>query len=401
MQNGSTSPLRQEGQEKSLFLFVVVVGYIITFLLAANGGIHYSIWQLFLGILFGVIYLVMTFFDAEILGRFSPKTRVFLYFLIELMMVLGIGWTLGPGGNWLIGLPLVAVAVAWLPPSLRWYVYLGLLAAIVVPILHYSTWDTALMNAFVISTAIFFVAALTQVRINEQQARTRAEELAAQLETANRRLAAYASQIEELAAAQERNRLAREIHDNLGHYLTVVSVQIESAKATFHSDPARALDSLVKAQDLVKKGLASVRASVSALRVSPVENRSLRDAILSLVEETQAAGIPIELKLLGTPKTVDEKTALALYRTVQEGLTNIRKHANATSADIELDFTQAEWIRLLIRDDGEGATDTSGGFGLIGIRERVHSLGGNLNIQSQPGQGFCLEVTLPLVEGGL
>ncbi len=401
MENRSTQSLLQEGQEKSLFLFVVVVGYIITFLLAANGEMHYTVSQLFLGILFGVIYLILTFFDAEILGRFSPNTRIFLYFLIQLMMVLGIGWTLGPGGNWLIGLPLVAVAVAWLSPPLRWYVYLGLLAAIILPILHYSTWDIALMNAFVISTAIFFVAALTQVRINEQKARTQAEGLTAQLETANRRLAAYASQVEELAAAQERNRLAREIHDNLGHYLTIVSVQIEAAKATFHSDPGRALDSLIKAQDLVKKGLAGVREFVSALRVSPVENRSLRDAILSLVEETQVSGIRIELRLLGTPRKVDEKTALALYRTVQEGLTNIRKHANATSADIELDFTQAEWIRLLIRDEGEGAADTSGGFGLIGIRERVQLLGGKLNIQTQPGHGFCLEVILPLGEGGL
>ncbi len=353
MQDSTTQSLLQEGQEKSLFLFVVVVGYIITFLLASNGGTHYTASQLFLGILFGVIYLILTFFDAEILGRFPHNTRVFLYFLIQLTMVLGIGWTLGPGGNWLIGLPLVAVAVAWLSPPLRWYVYLGLLAAIVLPILHYSTWDIALMNAFVISTAIFFVAALTQVRINEQQARSRAEGLAAQLETANQQLAAYASQVEELAAAQERNRLAREIHDNLGHYLTIVSVQIEAAKTTFHSDPVRALNALVKAQDLVKKGLASVREFVSALRVSPVENRSLRDAILSLVEETQASGIRIDLKLLGMPKTVDEKTALALYRTVQEGLTNIRKHANATSADIELDFTQPDWIRLLIRDDGK------------------------------------------------
>src|SRR5512139_2180605 len=178
MQNGSNQSLLQEGQEKPLFLFVVVVGYIITFLLAANGGTHYTASQLFLGILFGVIYLILTFFDTEILGHFPHNTRVFLYFLIQLTMVLGIGWTLGPGGNWLIGLPLVAVAVYWLPPRKRWFVYLGLLFTIVLPILHYSTWDTALMNAFVISAAIFFVAALTQTRMNEQQARTRAEELA-------------------------------------------------------------------------------------------------------------------------------------------------------------------------------------------------------------------------------
>jgi signal transduction histidine kinase len=399
MQNGSNQSLLQEGQEKSLFLFVVVVGYIITFLLATNGGTRYTIPQLFLGILFGVIYLILAFFDTEILGRFPHNTRVFLYFLIQLTMVLGIGWTLGPGGNWLIGLPLVAVAVRWLSPRSRWYVYAGLLAAIVLPILHYSTWDIALMNAFVISTAIFFVAALTQVRINEEQARTRAERLAAQLETANQQLAAYASQVEELAAAQERNRLAREIHDNLGHYLTIVSVQLEAAKTTFRSDPERALNALSKAQDLVRKGLAGVRESVAKLRVSPVENRTLQDAILSLVEETQASGIIIELKLLGNPKAVDEKTGLALYRTVQEGLTNIRKHANASNAEISLDFLQSGWVGLRIRDDGVGAADTSGGFGLVGIRERVHFLGGTLDIQTQPGHGFCMEVTLPLEEG--
>ncbi len=401
MEIRSTQSLLQEGQEKSLFLFVVVVGYIITFLLAANGGTHYTPTQLFLGILFGAIYLILTFFEAEILRRFSPNTRVFLYFLIQLTMVLGIGWTLGPGGNWLIGLPLVAVAVSWLPPRSRWYVYVGLLAAIALPILHYSTWDVALMNVFVISTAIFFVAALTQVRINEEEARTKAERLAAQLETANQQLAAYASQVEELAAAQERNRLAREIHDNLGHYLTIVSIQLEAAKTTFRSDPGRALDALSKAQELVKKGLVGVRESVSKLRVSPVENRSLQNAILSLVEETQASGIIVELKLLGNPKPVDEKTGLALYRTVQEGLTNIRKHANASSAVISLDFSQSGWIGLKIRDDGAGAADMSGGFGLTGIRERVHLLGGKLNIQTQPGYGFCLEVTLPLEESGL
>jgi signal transduction histidine kinase len=147
------------------------------------------------------------------------------------------------------------------------------------------------MNAFVISTAIFFVAALTQSRINEQEARAQAEELTVQLEKANHRLAEYAPQVEELATANERNRLAREIHDNIGHGLTIVSVQLEAAKAVFRSNPERALDALEKAHELVRKGLASVRESVSALRVSPVENRTLQDAIGSLLEETRDSGI--------------------------------------------------------------------------------------------------------------
>jgi signal transduction histidine kinase len=398
MEDRSTQSLLQEQQEKSLFLFVVVVGYIITFVLASNGGTNYTTLQVLLGISFGAIYLSLIYFEAEILGRFSPNTKSLLFFSIQLLLVLGIGWLLGPGGNWLIGLPLVGVAVEWLSPRSRWYVYVGLIAAIVLPILHYSTWITAVMNAFVISAAIFFVAALTQSRINEQEARARAEELTVELEKANYRLAEYASQVEELAAAEERNRLAREIHDSVGHYLTIVNVQLEAAKVVFHSDPERALDALEKAHELVRKGLSSVRESVLALRVSPVENRPLEDAIRSVVEEARASGIKVDLKLHGTPKAVDDKTALALYRSAQEGLTNVRKHANAASAEIELDYSQPGLVCLSVRDDGMGAAETSGGFGLTGIRERAHLLGGKVEIQSQTGQGFCLDVTVPVVE---
>jgi len=192
--------------------------------------------------------------------------------------------------------------------------------------------------------------------------------------------------------------LAREIHDNLGHYLTIVNVQIEAAKVTLTSDPKRALESLNKAQDLAQKGLASVRESVSTLRASPVENRSLDDAISALVAETQTTDISTNFKVLGESHAVDEKVALALYRVVQEGLTNIRKHANASHVDIELDFSHPEKIRLSVRDDGAGAADTSGGFGLVGIRERVQLLGGTFKVETQVGKGFRLEVNVPVAE---
>lgn len=395
MATRSTLSMSEEQQEKSLFLFVVVVGYLVTFTVASNGGTLYSATQLLLGILFGVIYLMLGFFETEILRHFSARTKNALFFPVEILMVFGIGWMLGPGGNWLIGLPLASIAVERLPAGARWFVYAGLLIAIILPIGHYSTWDTALLNAFIVSTAIFFIAIVTQFRLNERQARARAEELALQLEAANHRLAEYAAQAEELAATQERNRLAREIHDNLGHYLTTVDVQTEIAKVMLRSDPERAENALDKAHELVKKGLASVRESVSALRVSPVENRLLDEAISTLIGEMQAVGTAVEFHLLGKPRIVDEKTALALYRAAQEGLTNVRKYASATQVDVELDFSQPEGIRLSVRDNGVGAADTSRGFGLIGIRERVHLLGGECRIQTEPGKGFCLEVVAP------
>jgi signal transduction histidine kinase len=390
--------MQQEQQEKSLFLFVVVVGYIITFVVAANEGMRYSVPQLLLGIGFGVIYLILGFFEREILRRFLPNTRNAIFFPAQLAMAFGIGWTLGPGGNWLIGLPMAGMAVERLSLRSRWCVYAGLLAAIILPIAHYSTWHDALINTLVISTAIFFIDLVTQFRLNERQARAKAEDLALQLEAANRRLAEYASQAEELATIQERNRLAHEIHDNLGHYLTIANVQIEAARAMLGSNPGRAQAALERAHELVKKGLISVRESVSTLRTSPVENRSLEDVFTALIDETQTSGVAAEFHILSEPRVLDEKVALALYRVLQEGLTNVRKHANAAHVDVDLDFSQNDAVRLSIRDDGCGAAEISGGFGLIGIRERIHLIDGECHIETAIGKGFCLEVTVPVAE---
>ncbi len=324
MQNRSTPFLQQD---RNLLIFLVVVGYIVTFITAANGDTKYSALRIVVGVLFGVGYLAMAMFDTELLRGFTGNTRHVVYFSIQIAFVFGIGWMLGPGGNWLMGLPLANIAVDRLSPRGRWPVYLGIVAAFVLPILHYSTWEAALMNGLIISVGVLFSVLLSQLRLNEQHAREKAEALASQLEQANRQLAEYAFQAEELAATQERNRLAREIHDNLGHYLTIVNVQIEAARLTLDTDPARAVDALTKAQDLAKKGLASVRELVSALRVSPVENRPLEDAIVELVNETEMDGLTSVFRLVGDTRPVEPKTALALYRAAQEGLTNVRKHA--------------------------------------------------------------------------
>jgi signal transduction histidine kinase len=395
MQNRSTPFLQQD---RNLLIFLVVVGYIVTFITAANGDTKYSALRIVVGVLFGVGYLAMAMFDTELLRGFTGNTHHVVYFSIQIAFVFGIGWMLGPGGNWLMGLPLANIAVDRLSPRGRWPVYLGIVAAFVLPILHYSTWEAALMNGLIISVGVLFSVLLSQVRLNEQHAREKAEALASQLEQANHQLAEYASQVEELASTQERNRLAREIHDNLGHYLTIVNVQLEAARLTLDADPARAMDALTKAQDLAKKGLTSVRESVAALRVSPVENRPLEDAIVELVNETEMDGLTSVFQLVGDSRPVEPKTALALYRAAQEGLTNVRKHADASRVDVTLDFSQPGYIRLTVQDDGSGAADTSGGFGLVGIRERVQLLGGEFRVDTAPEKGFLLEVNVPVME---
>jgi signal transduction histidine kinase len=296
----------------------------------------------------------------------------------------------------LIGLPLAAFAVELLAPRRRWPVYGALIAIIILPTgFRSGNWANALVDGVMGSAAIFFIAVFAQMRVNEQQARERAEQLTLDLEEANVELAAYATQAEELAMTQERNRLAREIHDSLGHYLTIVNVQIEAAKVVMDSDPHRALDAMNKAQELAQKGLTRVRESVAALRESPVSSRPLHEAVESLVKEAQSTGIVTEFEVAGQPQVLENKVALALYRAAQEGLTNVRRHARASRVDVLLDY-QPQEVRLVVQDNGVGAAETGGGFGLLGIRERMQLLGGRLETSTGVGQGFRLTATVPI-----
>jgi signal transduction histidine kinase len=150
-----------------------------------------------------------------------------------------------------------------------------------------------------------------------------------------------------------------------------------------------------KAQELTQKGLARVRESVAALRESPVSKRTLGEAIASLLKESQSNGIVTEFTITGEPQPLENKVALALYRAAQEGLTNVRRHARASRVDLRLDY-QPDKVRLEVRDNGVGAAETSGGFGLLGIQERMHLLGGELEIDTAVGKGFCLTASVPL-----
>jgi signal transduction histidine kinase len=381
---------------------MVIIGYIITFfLIFGQDGRRITNWELISGIAFGVIYLFVGLNSGLIFDRLPAGWGEGLFFFVQCSLVFGIGLLLGTNANWLIGVPLAGFAVEGLSPRWRWVVYIALIAALILPIgLRHGSWMGALVNIASVSAAVFFVVVFAQLRLNEQHAREYAEDLMVELEQANLQLAAYATQAEELAVTQERNRLAREIHDNLGHYLTTVNVQIEAAKVVMDSEPELALDALNKAQELAQKGLTRVRESVAALRESPVSNRPLSEAITSLVEETQSTGIVTEFKVTGRPQSLESKSALALYRAAQEGLTNVRRHASASRVDILLDFQIGE-VRLEVKDNGMGAAETSGGFGLLGIRERIQLLGGRLEISTGVGKGFRLTafVPVPHVEG--
>jgi signal transduction histidine kinase len=242
--------------------------------------------------------------------------------------------------------------------------------------------------ALAYGTGIVFVVVFTRVAAAEREARTA-------LAQANQRLRDHAAQVEELATTKERNRLAREIHDSLGHYLTVVNVQIGAARTILEQDRPRALDHLSKAQALTQEGLAEVRHSVAALRASPTESGPLPQALAKLAEQWNAAGLSAKFAVAGTIRPLTPQANLTLYRAAQEALTNVGKHAHATSVDLHLDYRDEDSVHLSVKDDGVGSDNSEGGFGLLGVRERVQQLSGEVRVRTGSGKGFALEVELP------
>jgi signal transduction histidine kinase len=188
--------------------------------------------------------------------------------------------------------------------------------------------------------------------------------------------------------------VARDIHDGLGHHLTVVQMQVQAARAVLAADPARADAVLAKAQQQATEALAEVRRSVATLR-EPRTSLPLPTALEGLVAETSAAGVPTEFRVEGTARELSVESAESLFRAAQEGLTNVRKHADATSARLLLQFG-ADTVCLAVSDDGRGLPQTGPpGFGLLGLRERATRLGGRLDVVPAAGGGTTLRMELP------
>jgi signal transduction histidine kinase len=245
---------------------------------------------------------------------------------------------------------------------------------------------------------------LTMARMvqSERISRLRAEHLSSDLEASNQQLKASAEQLAELAATKERNRLARDIHDSLGHYLTASHVQLEKSLAFYEQEPQVAEQALRAAKRLIGEALGDVRRSVSTLRTT--KSRLAFVAELSeLVEHNSSLQCKVVLHLSGKEDGFSQLRLLTLYRVAQEGLTNVHKHAQAHHVWIEVCFTEAE-ARLSLRDDGHGFDPVNncnehphkpGGYGLLGLRERLELVGGSLVIESKPGGGTHLLAIVP------
>jgi two-component system, NarL family, sensor kinase len=205
----------------------------------------------------------------------------------------------------------------------------------------------------------------------------------------------------ESGAIEERNRLAREIHDTLAQGLTAIALQLETADALLETDSAneRARGAIAQALQLTRANLEEARRSVLDLRAAPLEGRPLAEALDGLVKEwASRRKVEASFEVVGSTRPLPPRIEVGLYRILQEALTNIGRHAHAHCVSIQLQM-MLDQIRLVIDDDGRGFDPAQVGqnsFGLVGMNERAKLLGGSLEVGSSEGEGTQLEVIIPL-----
>jgi signal transduction histidine kinase len=217
-----------------------------------------------------------------------------------------------------------------------------------------------------------------------------------------RELARRAETDARAAVADERTRIARELHDVVGHSVTVMMVQAGAARMLVESDPAGARERLLAVEESGREALAEMRRLLEVLR-DDEEPGSLGpqpgvEDLDRLVADARAAGLRVELAVEGEPVALPPGEALAAYRIVQEALTNARKHAGGGRVDVRVRYTPGT-LELAVENEGdEPVADgwDAGGHGVIGMRERVGLYGGELDVGPRPDGGFAVRARLPI-----
>lgn len=306
----------------------------------------------------------------------------------------------GVGFSFLMLLFILSVNVALYNPLRYTFIWIAAFTVLTAwDLFQVGGWSGLAREIGLYLGGFLFFGFITNALSVARQAQAENERLLVEVQAMNVQLVEYARQVETLAALEERNRLAREVHDTLGHRLTSSSVQLEAAQRLVPKNPDKAAEMVGVAREQVRAALQELRQTVGRLR-APVElELSLPQALRRLVEDFQSAtGLAVSLELADVPGEINPAQRLVLYRAAQEALTNIQRHAGATQAWLSLTFDPDE-LRLEVRDNGVGLSDAEpgdGGFGLRGLQERASAIGGQVRLAPDPSGGAVLTVSLPV-----
>lgn len=272
--------------------------------------------------------------------------------------------------------------------------YLILLA---INLLQISGWDTSGMLILGTIPMVLFVVIYVTLYMRQSEAREKAQALAAELESANRQLSEYAAQVEDLTIANERQRMARELHDTLSQGLAGLILQLEAADAHLTNNRSEKAQSIIgSAMEQARFTLADARCAIDDLRQSSLDD--LDSALRRDIDRfMNATGIPVHYHSDQTPP-LPAPVVETLVRALAESLTNIANHAKAQNVEVNVRMNDKS-ISATIQDDGQGfdaSSIPSGHYGILGIKERVRLTNGIFEIQSEKGKGTILRIEIPL-----
>lgn len=383
------------------------IGYLVTILTTR----HLSLLSFLVFTMLQVCYCVLLWWMIANVWRDSSAWRILpvVVLLVVMTVIVGLLPLMGLAWDWLLFLVTISVFFSILPSRVATGAGILLFGLMVVDLFIIDSWNWSAVypNLLTLLPAFAFVAVFSLAMRVQQEQRERAERLLRQLEESNaelerthKQLQEYAAEVEELTIVRERTRLAREIHDILGHHLSILTIQLETISKLQELDPVRAVVEIAEARRVAAQSMQEVRNAVAALRPTSIATMSLTAALEQLGKEFERNALhttltlDCETELLPLPPDI----SLALYRSVQEALTNIRKHARASKVLIRLRFEDGV-IELLVLDNGQGVSKNAAlqgnGFGLIGLRERIELLGGQVTHGPAEQGGYRVMVRVP------
>jgi signal transduction histidine kinase len=346
------------------------------------------------------LYLVLLL----ILPRVIAQKRAYLHFLNGLQTLIGMLLLLFVNKLdyfSLLFVPPCAQSILYFDRKTALYWIGGIFLLMETGLIVQFPFSEAIGYLIIYPALIFLICSLCYLAMQAEEAQNRSEALLADLQVANRKLAAYAAQVGDLAAANERNRLARELHDSVTQIIFGITLSAQSARILLERDPARTADQLDHMQTLAQNALLEMRALIQQLRPVPASRGGLPGGLRWLAEERKSAdGLVVDLNIEGEQR-LPEAIEDGLFRIAQEALNNIVKHAHTDHAVVSLNLNDAARVSLCVEDDGAGfdpakANPMPGHLGLTSMSERVQALGGKLVIDSKPGKGTRLRVELDL-----
>jgi len=395
MKTKTESPLKIEQDYRIFFAFMTLILIGMYFMSLAQTPALQNFWN---GTLFTVLMVVHIALHWLVVRIIQTPKRKALYIIGQgLLAFIITHLSQNTGMVFSLYMALIGETIGFLGINPRsalstfYFLALSLLNLII-----FTNFDSAIYWLLTVIPTIIFISMYVTLYVRQAEAREKAQALADELESANRQLTEYAARVEDLTIATERQRMARELHDTLSQGLAGLILQLEAADAHLahqHNDKAQSIvgNAMVQARST----LADARNAIDDLRQPSLDD--LDSALrLEISRFSTATGIPILYHADPTPPLPAPVTE-TLIRAVTESLTNVANHAQAHNVTVEVRMKDKS-LSVTIQDDGQGfdaSAIPSGHYGILGIKERVRLVNGNVEIQSEIGKGTTLKIEVP------